>query len=96
MIKNLSGQEFANFDAWKEWAENYSNVSPLVVEFLTFYPWIITEKDAAQASEEFSNKLEEQFMAYSYNALIKKYECKDLEPLGLERQRAVLPVRPGI
>ena len=84
MIKNLSGQEFADFDAWKEWAENDSNINPLVVEFLTFYPWIITEKDGAQASEEFSNKLEEQFMAYSYSTLIKKYECKDLEALGYE------------
>lgn len=84
MIKNLSGQKFADFDAWKEWAENDSNINPLVVEFLTFYPWIITEKDGAQASEEFSNKLEEQFMAYSYSALINKYECKDLEPLGYE------------
>jgi hypothetical protein len=84
MIKNLSGQEFADFDAWKEWAKNDSNINPLVVKFLTFYPWIITEKDGAQASEEFSNKLEEQFIAYSYDSLIRKYECKDLEPLGYE------------
>lgn len=82
MIKNLSGQEFPDFDAWKEWAENDSNINPLVVEFLTFYPWIITEKDGAQASEEFSNKLEELFIVFSYDALIKNYECKDLEPLG--------------
>lgn len=81
MIKNLSGQEFANFDAWKEWAEE-CNIHHLVVEFLTFYPWIITEKDGAQASEEFSNKLKEISMAYSCDALIKNYEFKDLEPLG--------------
>ena len=81
MIKNLSGQEFADFEAWKEWAEEC--VNPLMVEFLTFYPWIITEKDGAQPSEEFSKKLDEQFIrAYSSDALLSNYKCKDLEPLG--------------
>ena len=82
MIKNLSGQEFADFEAWKEWAEGC--VNHLMVEFLTFYPWIITESvDGAQASEEFSNKLDEQFVkAYSSDALLRNFKCEDLEPLG--------------
>ena len=65
MIKNLSGQEFADFDAWKEWAIAKTNIHPLVTEFIDFYPWIITEEQGAQATEEFSNKLKEQEMLWS-------------------------------
>lgn len=92
MIKNLSGQEFADFDAWKVWAEGYkdefelvSNVNPMVLDFLTFYPWIITEhEDGAQASEEFGNKLYEQDGTYSSEALLEYFRCEDLEPLDYQ------------